>query len=669
MPLIVRDIQGNRDRVDSAHHLAFTGMAYPEANSSAGVQSAYIALALLITYPPASLTFGSASLGPGQQLISPLLTIMILVLCSLFLSAAVLQPREERVLHTYHPRTWYMDCLAVPATASWDGAHLLFDCEGETFLLERASGGASPLADYLGWDSLQWATWGPSCGVLFARGIEEGEQRQGFVKLANRQFIPYEPGLQVFDILFPKVSGLAVVFGRKGDDIGLWQVADGAEPRLMQKDPRNSAWAVSADGRWSCTLTQGQTGRSHVRLFDLVKGTDRVIAEGLDASYQLSTMAFSADASEIFLSLVGSVAGSVESKQAPASARDLDIFALSLTTGELRIVIEGPGDDLISGVGKDEVLWTRQETSMQTVAMPIEGGAFTTLSGETSSFPAWHPDGDRVTVMHGAFHLADWALNWDIGVLSLDPSGAAKGELETVVAGNHEDFGPAWSPDGRWLAYHSHRSPRPAVQYHGNEATDDIWMRPAQGGEEILLTKDAGLEVCQPHWAPSGNELVFVAIDPKTHKYRPVLVRIDPDSGAPLAQTDLEFPWIKGDIVAATFSPSGHELAMEEKLGQDRRRLWIAALDGDEKRLLAEYVSLPAFSGISHDPAGESLYFTALEGAHHQLFRVRVDGTEEPEQLTTSDVELFTPRVSPDGTRVAMTAYRHTKTIFANTEL
>jgi Tol biopolymer transport system component len=56
---------------------------------------------------------------------------------------------------------------------------------------------------------------------------------------------------------------------------------------------------------------------------------------------------------------------------------------------------------------------------------------------------------------------------------------------------------PAWSPDGRFIAYSSNQS--------GNF---DIWVQPLGGGRAVRVTTDAAHD-WQPVWSPDGNFLAF----------------------------------------------------------------------------------------------------------------------------------------------------------------
>jgi serine/threonine protein kinase/sugar lactone lactonase YvrE len=56
---------------------------------------------------------------------------------------------------------------------------------------------------------------------------------------------------------------------------------------------------------------------------------------------------------------------------------------------------------------------------------------------------------------------------------------------------------PAWSPDGRFIAYASDR-----------EGNFDIWVQPVGGGNPVQVTRSPAHD-WQPDWSPDGNSIVF----------------------------------------------------------------------------------------------------------------------------------------------------------------
>jgi dipeptidyl aminopeptidase/acylaminoacyl peptidase len=86
-----------------------------------------------------------------------------------------------------------------------------------------------------------------------------------------------------------------------------------------------------------------------------------------------------------------------------------------------------------------------------------------------------------------------------IQVAHTDGSGAFQ-----LTRGEHSATGPAWSPDGRFLAFVSSRNGK-----------SNVWRIPVSGGEAEVLTDEKG-GVQAPRWSPDGKQIAFLATDAKT---------------------------------------------------------------------------------------------------------------------------------------------------------
>src|SRR5206468_2766030 len=124
--------------------------------------------------------------------------------------------------------------------------------------------------------------------------------------------------------------------------------------------------------------------------------------------------------------------------------------------------------------------------------------------------PIWSFDGRRISYSVGGWRLADWALNLDAAVLGVDREGNVTAGPDIIVSGFHEDFPAAFSPNGKWIAFHSHRSQSPVNTYSAPGSVDDIFLRRADDAHapEMRLT-NFGWETGPAFWSHDGRRLIF----------------------------------------------------------------------------------------------------------------------------------------------------------------
>jgi serine/threonine-protein kinase len=113
---------------------------------------------------------------------------------------------------------------------------------------------------------------------------------------------------------------------------------------------------------------------------------------------------------------------------------------------------------------------------------------------------SWSPDGKTL-----AFHQLDPTTNWDIMTMSVEGSektGWKPGEPKSFVNASAVEVYPAFSPDGRWIAYFSNES-----------GPGEVYVRPfpGPGGKWQISTGGGAL----PEWSRNGKELFYRTFDSK----------------------------------------------------------------------------------------------------------------------------------------------------------
>ncbi len=166
-----------------------------------------------------------------------------------------------------------------------------------------------------------------------------------------------------------------------------------------------------------------------------------------------------------------------------------------------------------------------------------------------SYFHGWSPDGK--TLVYSANRRARPRH------LRIAADGGPERRLTTD---SHPDDAPQYSPDGRWIYFHSDRS-----------GSRDIWRIPAAGAgpgdarAERITGDDR--EDAAPHPSPDGKWLIFLSYPPRTGGHpldRDVLIRRLPLAGDRVAPGKAEdvarLVGGHGTLGARPFSPDGRQL-------------------------------------------------------------------------------------------------------------
>ena len=122
--------------------------------------------------------------------------------------------------------------------------------------------------------------------------------------------------------------------------------------------------------------------------------------------------------------------------------------------------------------------------------------------------PAWSPDGRSLAfTSNRSTPDPDGNFNSDIWVVAAD--NADKGAHLTQVTTNlGSDHAPTWSPDGKWIAFVSQTDAK-AIDY----ATHHLAIAPYSGGNERVLTLALDRSVRRPRFSADGQAIYFLADD------------------------------------------------------------------------------------------------------------------------------------------------------------
>jgi Tol biopolymer transport system component len=242
-------------------------------------------------------------------------------------------------------------------------------------------------------------------------------------------------------------------------------------------------------------------------------------------------------------------------------------------------------------------------------------------NGQNDFFPAWSPDGKWI-----AFESSS-ATDVDVWVMSLDGTVSTNISNDPGVANR----GPAWSPDGTKIAYWRQHF----------DGTSGIWVMDADGSNQQRLTTDAHVD-SYPAWSPDGRWISFVSLRDGNAE----LYVVSPDGSPEIRLT--ETPTIQEGN--PNWSPDGTRLAFDACSSATwpcpgttpNYEIFTVNLDGTRLRRLTNVAGLdfnPAWS-----PDGTQIVFRSDRTGFTHIWKMRADGSR-PIQLTTRD---FTGGVDPD---------------------
>jgi TolB protein len=275
---------------------------------------------------------------------------------------------------------------------------------------------------------------------------------------------------------------------------------------------------------------------------------------------------------------------------------------------------QGTGYEAEPTVSKDgsRLAYSAGSTGSGAIIMDIETGQQTVIGRmRTQLYASLSPDGRKMV-----FVSQRWDRRHELAEQTLDgglPTGPPRRLTNQEGVATH----PAYSPDGRWVAY-----------YLISDEERDIWTVPSGGGIPIRFTDDPAQDV-HPAWSPDGSMLVFTSERSGGHDLWVAPVNEGRPTGEPRRITD-------GTVAALSpsWSPDGPEVPFLGSTG-GTWEVWVVASDGrSPPRQLTHDLSVMR---VRWDQVGGSILASGTGASEtRQLWSV------SPE---TGEVTLFEPRV------------------------
>lgn len=449
--------------------------------------------------------------------------------------------------------------------------------------------------------------------------------------------------------------------------------AEGSEPRVLFRDPEIDAIELaewSHDGRVFLALFKRKEGRDQLVLIrpgegavDVLRTFDATAPQGMSLSPDGRYVAYDLPVGgphgerDVFLTAVGG-----SETVLVRDAKD-DLWPVWTPDGD-RVVF---ASDRTGGLS----LWSQrvEEDKPRGPPEPIYKDL-----GRARPLGMTRDGSYYYQLQTGMVNVQVATLDPATGALVGEPSPAA---IEFVGS----NLSPDWSPDGRLLAYTSHRG-----HVEGEKGSVSLVVRSLESHEEGVVVPELAFLI-RPRWSPDGRRIAvkghgpriawgFHDIDPATGAVIGTLLAGNfadavrsPDgrmlfynTSDRIVRKDLE----KGreeDVYRVTapsavgligLSPDGKWLAVTRARKGGMHSLSVMPSGGGPVReILSEQER--AFSSLCWTADGRALLFVPHGNGERRLYRIDIEG-REPRPLGLAREGLRDVRAHPDGRRIAFTS-------------
>jgi Tol biopolymer transport system component len=232
--------------------------------------------------------------------------------------------------------------------------------------------------------------------------------------------------------------------------------------------------------------------------------------------------------------------------------------------------------------------------------------------------PAFSPDGRQLAFIR-------WPRQ-NAGDLYLQDLNS--GEARRLLADGTFIAGLAWTPDGRAIIFSSHRS-----------GLQTLWKVSLSGGEVEPVT-GPGEHAIFPAVSPHGHVLAYEKFEVNANIWR---IQIGPSGGGAGSPTKIISG--SGQQFDSELSPDGQRIAYGSD-ASGNPEIWVAKADGSD---VLQLTSLRSNSGTPRwSPDGRWIAFDSRPGGQSGVFVISAEGGA-PRRVTPPEMDAFVPSWSRDG--------------------
>lgn len=330
-------------------------------------------------------------------------------------------------------------------------------------------------------------------------------------------------------------------------------------------------------------------------------------------------------------------------------------WQIEVSMSKLQRIENVEGDVMrISKTAAGKIAFTTFNPSLSVGTLPANGGepkAVLPPQSPDALMPCWTNDGKGLYYMQGDWRQVQMVvtqnIGWDIHKSTYNIGDNKASANSLIIAEKGEDYGPCLSPNGKLLAFHSHRN-----------NTDDTYIKNISSkNDTIITTSKGGNETGDPAWNSDGTKIIFTTTKDGDWN-RPYIVEIDSSNGQPINSPQLvQLNNFQGHVYSSRFSPDNKMIAFCARLNDNTAGVFTVPTQGGEPTMLIKHSGGETYGFAEWGKDGQSIYYASNDGRFpYRIKRVSIDG-KKTGIISTGAASAMHPRLSPDGKLLAVTMY------------